>query len=142
MDAPEKTLQDFIRESPAKDTGALAATLRAAVPPEEAARIRATEDEREKAIAALKTVKDPEIPVNIWDLGLVYRLEVSEDAVFVEMTLTAPTCPVAEMIPQEAKARLQEFFTEKSDIRVELVWQPAWDRSRMSDEARLLLDMW
>ncbi len=97
---------------------------------------------RENLVAALKTVYDPEIPVDIYELGLIYDLEQSEDgSVRVEMSLTAPGCPVAGEMPgqvAEAVAGVQGV----GEVEVRLVWEPAWTMERMSDEARLALDMW
>ena len=93
-------------------------------------------------IAALKTVYDPEIPVDIYELGLIYDLEQSEDgSVRVEMSLTAPGCPVAGEMPgmvADAVAGVQGV----GEVEVRLVWEPAWTMERMSEEARLALDMW
>ncbi len=90
-------------------------------------------------IEALRTVYDPEIPVNIYDLGLIYDIDVDEHGgVEIEMTLTSPACPVAGSLPGdvERKARQVEGVT---DVHVELVWEPAWSMDRMSEEARLEL---
>jgi FeS assembly SUF system protein len=97
---------------------------------------------RERAIAALKTVYDPEIPVNIYDLGLIYHIEVNEDdgVVYVEMTLTAPGCPVAQTFPGTVEARLREIDGVE-DATVKLVWDPPWTKDRMSDAVRLQLGM-
>lgn len=98
---------------------------------------------RDKLIAVLKTVRDPEIPVNIWDLGLVYRLDVSnEQRVAIDMTLTAPGCPVAGAMPEEVKKRINQLAPETVAVNVQLVWKPSWNKEMMSDEAKLLLDMW
>jgi len=94
---------------------------------------------RERVEAALRTVYDPEIPVNIFELGLVYALEVADDGVVdIKMTLTAPNCPAAGAMPAEveAKVRAVEGVT---DAHVELVWDPPWDKARMSESARLEL---
>lgn len=95
-------------------------------------------------IAFLQTVHDPEIPVNIYDLGLIYRIDLFADGeqyrAEIDMTLTAPGCPVADTMPglvQLAASQAQGV----SDVKVELVWEPPWDRSRMSEAARLELDM-
>lgn len=109
---------------------------------EQLASIAAAETLYDKVLATLKTVHDPEISVNIWDLGLVYRLDVKETSVHIEMTLTAPTCPVADAIPEEVRIRLQKHVPELTEINVELVWEPQWDKSMMSEEAKLILDMW
>ncbi|MCS7033564.1 MAG: SUF system Fe-S cluster assembly protein [Phycisphaerae bacterium] len=96
---------------------------------------------RERVIEVLKTVYDPEIPVNIVDLGLVYDIEVTDSsAVRVRMTLTTPACPVAGTLPGEIQRKLQAVPGVNS-AEVELVWDPPWDRSRMSDEALLELGL-
>jgi FeS assembly SUF system protein len=96
---------------------------------------------KERIIEALRTVYDPEIPVNIYDLGLVYALDVDEQGrVRVEMTLTAPACPVAETMPCQVEEALRSVAGVE-DACVELVWEPPWTRERMSEEARLMLDM-
>ena len=96
---------------------------------------------RERLIDALRTVHDPEIPVNIYDLGLIYRLDVDEQGVvLVEMTLTAPACPVAGTLPGEV-GRVVDAVPGVSDATVRLVWDPPWSQERMSDEALLQLGM-
>ncbi len=97
----------------------------------------------DKVIAVLKTVHDPEISVNIWDLGLIYALDVSPDNdVSINMTLTAPTCPVAEAIPTEVEKRLKQLLPAIGKININMVWEPAWSKDMMSEEAKLILDMW
>ena len=92
-------------------------------------------------IAALKEIFDPEIPVNIYDLGLIYGVEVSpESAVTVIMTLTTPHCPVAESMPGEVEMRVSAVPGVR-DCEVNLVWDPPWDMAKMSDEAKLELGM-
>ncbi len=92
-------------------------------------------------IAALKDIYDPEIPVNIYDLGLIYGVEVVEDCdVKVTMTLTTPHCPVAESMPGEVELRVGAVPGVR-DAEVVLVWDPPWDPAKMSDEARLELGM-
>jgi len=92
-------------------------------------------------VAALRSVHDPEIPVNIYDLGLIYRLETDQQGrVEVEMTLTAPGCPVAGTLPGEV-GRAIEAVPGVTDAVVRLVWDPPWDRERMSEEARLQLGL-
>jgi FeS assembly SUF system protein len=97
---------------------------------------------RNAVIQALRTVYDPEIPVNIYDLGLIYALEVDElrGRVRVLMTLTAPGCPVAQTFPGVVEGVVRSVPGVK-DAEVELVWEPPWDRSRMSEAARLQLGM-
>lgn len=89
----------------------------------------------------LRTVYDPEIPVNIYELGLVYDLDVSGDGVVtVKMTLTAPNCPAADAIPGEVEMKLRSVEGVR-DAKVELVWDPPWDKLRMSEAARLALGL-
>lgn len=95
----------------------------------------------EAVVAALKEIYDPEIPVNIYDLGLIYGVEVSSDAdVVINMTLTTPHCPVAESMPGEVELRAASVPGVR-DAEVNLVWDPPWDPAKMSDEARLELGM-
>ncbi len=92
-------------------------------------------------IAALKEIYDPEIPVNIYDLGLIYGVEVDDESdVVVTMTLTTPHCPVAESMPAEVELRAASVPGVR-DAEVNLVWDPPWDPQKMSDEARLELGM-
>ena len=97
---------------------------------------------REKIIAeALRTVYDPEIPVNIYDLGLVYEVRVEPAGnVHVTMTLTAPACPVAPMLVAEVDDKIRRLAGVQ-DVKVELVWEPPWELSRMSEAAKLQLGM-
>ena len=93
-------------------------------------------------VAALKTVYDPEIPADIYELGLIYRVDIADDKmVTIDMTLTTPNCPSAAELPimvENAVASVQGV----SGAKVNVVWDPPWDQSRMSDEARLTLNMW
>ncbi|MBN2490828.1 MAG: SUF system Fe-S cluster assembly protein [Planctomycetes bacterium] len=94
-----------------------------------------------RVIEALRTVFDPEIPVNIHDLGLIYRIDVSaEHVVLVTMTLTSPACPVAGMLPGEVEARVRAV-PGVAGARVDLVWEPPWTPDRMSEAARLELGL-
>jgi FeS assembly SUF system protein len=98
--------------------------------------------DREAVIAALRTVHDPEIPVNIYDLGLIYDLDLAPAGnVHVRMTLTAPTCPVAGTLPGEV-ARAVAGVEGAGEVTVELVWDPPWGKEMMSEEAKLALDIW
>jgi FeS assembly SUF system protein len=97
-------------------------------------------DLQEAVIAALKEIFDPEIPVNIYDLGLIYNVEVSGGHVAVTMTLTTPHCPVAESMPGEVELRVGAV-PGVGDCEVNLVWDPPWSPENMSDEARLELGM-
>ena len=95
----------------------------------------------EQVLDAIRTVYDPEIPVNIWELGLVYRVDVDSDRnVQVDMTLTAPSCPVAGEMPVQVQQVIENLDAVKS-CKVELVWEPSWHPGMMSDEARVALDM-
>jgi FeS assembly SUF system protein len=99
-----------------------------------------TEKVKSAVVDVLKTVYDPEIPVDIWELGLIYDLDVDEaGGVKIRMTLTSPMCPVAETLPPEveAKARGVEGV---SDVKLDLVWDPPWSPSMMSEAARLELN--
>ncbi len=98
------------------------------------------DDVYEAVIAALKEIYDPEIPVNIYDLGLIYNVEVNEGHALVTMTLTTPHCPVAESMPAEVELRVGAV-PGVGDAEVNLVWEPAWDSAKMTDEARLELGM-
>ncbi|HZD63520.1 MAG TPA: SUF system Fe-S cluster assembly protein [Xanthobacteraceae bacterium] len=93
-------------------------------------------------IAALKTVYDPEIPSDIYELGLVYKIDIADDrAVTIEMTLTTPNCPSAQELPimvENAVASVPGV----GEVKVNIVWDPPWDPSRMSEEARAVLNMW
>ena len=94
-----------------------------------------------QVLEALKTVRDPELPVNLVDLGLIYELIVKRDGtVYVEMTLTAPSCPVAGSLPGEVEKAIRTV-PGVGDVRVKLVWTPPWTQERMSEEARLELGL-
>lgn len=96
---------------------------------------------REDLVAALRTVLDPEIPVNIYDLGLIYRLEVdAQGRVEIDMTLTAPACPVAGTLPKEV-GRVIDEVPGVTDTVVRLVWSPPWTQSLISEEAQLELGL-
>ena len=93
---------------------------------------------KEKIIEVLKQVVDPEIGINVWDLGLIYGVEVDEgDRVNIKMTLTVPGCPLAAYLVQAVKLKLQEAGFR--DVNVELVWEPRWTPERMSDKAKEML---
>jgi len=94
-----------------------------------------------RVLEALKTVRDPEIPVNLVDLGLIYDLIVRRDGtIYVEMTLTTPACPVAGSLPGQVQQAIAAV-AGVSDVRVKLVWTPPWTRDRMSEEAKLELGL-
>lgn len=94
----------------------------------------------EAVISALKEIYDPEIPVNIYDLGLIYNVEINDGHAVVSMTLTTPHCPVAESMPGEVELRVGAV-PGIGDAEVNLVWEPAWSPANMTDEARLELGM-
>ena len=107
-----------------------------ALPPEELARM--TDD----IIAALKTVYDPEIPSDIYELGLIYRIDIADDRkVTVDMTLTTPNCPSAQELPRTVEGAVSSVPGVR-EAEVNIVWDPPWDPSRISDEARAVLNMW
>ena len=92
-------------------------------------------------IEALKTVYDPELPINIYDLGLIYEINQSDDGnVHIDMSLTAPGCPVAEVLPQQV-ADVVAAVPGVGKVEVEVVWEPAWSLERLSEEARMMLEM-
>lgn len=94
-----------------------------------------------RVLEAMKTVRDPEIPVNLVDLGLIYDLLVNRDGtVFIEMTLTTPSCPAAGALPGEMKAAVESVEGVK-EARVKIVWEPTWTQDRMTEEARLELGL-
>ena len=106
------------------------------LPPDELNRL--TDD----IIAGLKTVYDPEIPADIYELGLIYKIDIADDrSVKIDMSLTSPNCPSAQELPVMAENAVASV-PGVSDVKVEIVWDPPWDPSRMSDEARLVLNMW
>jgi FeS assembly SUF system protein len=107
-----------------------------AIPPEEMSRL--TDD----IVGALKTVYDPEIPADIYELGLIYKVDVGDDRmVNIDMTLTTPNCPSAAELPAQVENAVQAVAGVR-DAKVNIVWDPPWDPSRMSDEARTVLNMW
>ena len=122
----------------AADTDAVRANLAqtSALPPEETERL--TGD----IVAALKTVFDPEIPADIYELGLIYKVDIGDDrSVTVEMTLTTPNCPAAEELPTMVENAIASI-PGIGKVDVNIVWEPIWTPDRMSDEARLVLNMW
>ena len=93
-------------------------------------------------VSALKTVYDPEIPADIYELGLIYRIDIADDrAVTIDMTLTTPNCPSAQELPVMVENAVASV-PGVGEVTVNVVWDPPWDPSRMSDEARLVLNMW
>jgi len=99
------------------------------------------EDIKNKVIEKIKKIYDPEIPVNIYELGLIYKIEVdSTNKVNIDMTLTSPNCPVAESLPNQVKEDIMEL-EEVSDVNLKLVWEPPWDKDKMSEAAKLELNI-
>jgi FeS assembly SUF system protein len=97
-------------------------------------------DLREKIIAEIRKIYDPEIPVNIYELGLIYDVKVNKDIASIKMTLTSPNCPVAESLPQDVKdSAMQVEGIEK--VNLDLVWDPPWNRDMMSEAAKLELNL-
>ncbi len=96
---------------------------------------------KDKIIAEIKKIYDPEIPVNIYELGLIYDIIVQKDnSVKIKMTLTTPNCPVAESLPNEVKNSIKEI-KDVNDVTLDLVWDPPWDKSMMSEAAKLELNL-
>lgn len=96
---------------------------------------------RDDIIKALKEIYDPEIPVNIWDLGLVYNIDIQEkNNVTITMTLTSPNCPVAESLPSEVQNAVEQI-PEIGNTQVKITFYPPWDMDKLSDEAKLELDL-
>ena len=98
-------------------------------------------DIKNKVIEEIKKIYDPEIPVNIYELGLIYKLEVNEkNKVNVDMTLTSPNCPVAESLPKQVKENIMKI-KGVSDVDLNLVWEPPWSKDKMSEAAKLELNL-
>ena len=122
-------------DRPETPPGAPAITA-SSIPPEELARLG------DDIVAALKTVYDPEIPADIYELGLIYRVDVADDRfTTVDMTLTTPNCPSAQELPIMVENAVSSV-PGVGEVTVNVVWDPPWDQSRMSDEARAVLNMW
>ena len=95
---------------------------------------------KEDIIERIKTVMDPEIPVNLYDLGLIYSIKNSNNNILVEMTLTNPNCPVAGQMPENVAKSIEKIYGLKS-VEVKLVWKPPWSKDLMSEDAKLALDI-
>ena len=96
---------------------------------------------KDKVIAEIKKIYDPEIPVNIYELGLIYKIEIDDEKkVNIEMTLTSPNCPVAESLPNSVKDNILKI-DEIKDVNLKLVWDPPWSKDKMSDAAKLELNL-
>jgi FeS assembly SUF system protein len=120
----------------AMPTAANVAERPSTIPPDEMARLT------DEIVSALKTVYDPEIPADIYELGLIYKVDIDDDRmVNIEMTLTTPNCPSAEELPHQIENAVA-VVSGVREAKVNIVWNPPWDPSRMSDEARTVLNMW
>jgi FeS assembly SUF system protein len=122
----------------AKDMEVKASNMetQSALPPEETERLSGD------IVAALKTVFDPEIPADIYELGLIYKVDIDDDRmVHIDMTLTTPNCPAAGELPGQVEDAVAAVSGVR-EAKVNIVWDPPWDQSRMSDEARTVLNMW
>ena len=98
-------------------------------------------DIKNQVIEEIKKIYDPEIPVNIYELGLIYKVEVDEkNKVNIDMTLTSPNCPVAESLPKEVKEKIMKV-EGVSNVNLNLVWEPPWDKDKMSEAAKLELNL-
>ena len=98
-------------------------------------------DIKSKVVEEIKKIYDPEIPVNIYELGLIYKIDVDEkNNVNIDMTLTSPNCPVAESLPNEVKENIKKV-EGVSDVNLNLVWEPPWDKDKMSEAAKLELNL-
>ena len=95
---------------------------------------------KEEIIECIKTVMDPEIPVNLYDLGLIYSIKNSNNNILIEMTLTNPNCPVAGQMPKNVAKSIEQIYGLRS-IEVKLVWKPSWSKDLMSEDAKLALDI-
>tara|TARA_B100000963_G_C22400047_1_gene568394 strand:+ start:168 stop:467 length:300 start_codon:yes stop_codon:yes gene_type:complete len=95
---------------------------------------------KQKVIEEIKKIYDPEIPVNIYELGLIYKIEIKENIVIIEMTLTTPNCPVADSLPKMVKNNILKIDGIK-DVELKLVWDPPWTKDKMSEAAKLELNL-
>ena len=130
--------------NPDTEGGATADTAGATGAAERPSAISADEMARmtDEIVTALKTVYDPEIPADIYELGLIYKVDIGDDRlVNVEMTLTTPNCPAAAELPTQVENAVASVPGVR-EAKVNIVWDPPWDPSRMSDEARAVLNMW
>jgi FeS assembly SUF system protein len=129
-------MSDDMKDSAAALAPAEPAEKTSGLPEDEQARLT------DAIIAALKTVYDPEIPADIYEIGLIYKVDIADDrAVTVDMTLTTPNCPAAQDLPKMVENAVASV-PGVGEVKINVVWDPPWDPSRMSDEARLTLNMW
>ena len=129
-------MDDQTNPDPAATAAADTAERPSAIPAEEMARLT------DEIVGALKTVYDPEIPADIYEIGLIYKVDIDDDrAVKIDMTLTTPNCPSAAELPTMVENAVASVPGVR-EAKVTIVWDPPWDPSRMSDEARAVLNMW
>ncbi len=132
----DKTKPENLEAAPAAPAAPHAPAIHSAIPEDELARL--TDD----IVAALKTVYDPEIPADIYELGLIYKVDIADDrSVAVDMTLTSPNCPAAGEIPGMVENAVASV-AGVGPVKVNVVFDPPWEQSRMSEEARLALNLW
>ncbi len=139
MTADHLTLHDFMPDGVGQATtdGYIARSGEPFSNPEQAKKVPVID-----VVDALSTVFDPEIPVNIYELGLIYDIEAKDNGdVYITMSLTAPGCPVAGILPKQAADAVAKL-DHVGCVEVELVWDPPWTKDRMSDDARMALDLW
>tara|TARA_B110000503_G_C7040118_1_gene367853 strand:- start:5 stop:394 length:390 start_codon:yes stop_codon:yes gene_type:complete len=96
---------------------------------------------KEQVISVLRLIYDPEMSVNIFDLGLIYNIGVRENQIIIEMTLTSVTCPAVDWILQDVKNKICKYVKNIQHVEINLVWQPQWNRSMMSEEAKFILGL-
>jgi FeS assembly SUF system protein len=133
--APSQTPPHVAQDAPGQDATVSAASA-GALPADEVARMT------DEIVAALKSVYDPEIPADVYELGLIYRIDIGDDrAVAIDMTLTTPNCPSAQELPSMVE-NAAASVPGVGPVTVNVVWDPPWEPSRMSDEARVVLNMW
>jgi FeS assembly SUF system protein len=132
----DKTKPENLEAAPAAPAAPHAPAIHSAIPEDDLARL--TDD----IVAALKTVYDPEIPADIYELGLIYKVDIADDrSVAVDMTLTSPNCPAAGEIPGMVENAVASV-AGVGPVKVNVVFDPPWEQSRMSEEARLALNLW
>jgi FeS assembly SUF system protein len=132
----EKDANQAAKSNSGETPGTVAPAAESPLPADEVARL--TDD----IVAALKTVYDPEIPSDIYELGLIYKVDIEDDrGVAIDMTLTTPNCPSAAELPHMVEDAVASVPGVR-EVKVNIVWDPPWDPSRMSDEARVALNMW
>jgi FeS assembly SUF system protein len=138
----DQTSETHVPAGPADDAPAMGAAPSVATPAAGAPTEEETARLTDEIITALKSVYDPEIPADVYELGLIYRVDIADDrSVTIDMTLTTPNCPSAQELPgmvENAAASVPGV----GPVTVNVVWDPPWEPSRMSDEARVVLNMW